>query len=96
MLPDENSDFGSCNMKIENKKAEPPVRTSGRIARTYLYMDDTYSKYSMSRQQRQLMNAWDKMYPVDGWECLLAKRITELQRSDNMVVQSRCEAKGLW
>ena len=29
----------------------------------------------MSRQQRQLMDAWDKMYPVDQWECTRAKRI---------------------
>ncbi|MFT6905950.1 MAG: deoxyribonuclease-1 [Oleiphilaceae bacterium] len=50
----------------------------------------------MSRQQKQLMSAWDKMYPVDSWECHRDKKITELQKSNNMVVQSRCETKGLW
>ena len=86
----------SSEMKRANRKAEPPVRARGRIARTYLYMDNTYKRYSMSRQQRQLMGVWDKMHPVDSWECQRAKRITELQNSDNMVVQSRCEAKDLW
>ena len=96
MLPGEKSDFGSCPMKVEDKKAEPPIIARGRIARTYLYMEDTYSNYNMSRQQRQLMNAWDKMYPVDSWECERAKKITTLQNSKNVVVQNRCEVKSLW
>ena len=96
MQPSEESDFGSCEMKIADRKAEPPARARGRIARTYLYMNDTYKRYNMSRQQKQLMGAWDKMYPVDSWECLRAKRISELQNSKNNIVQSRCEAQDLW
>jgi deoxyribonuclease-1 len=57
VLPGEKSDFGACAMKIENKKAEPPVEARGRIARTYLYMENTYSRYKMSKQQRKLMTA---------------------------------------
>ena len=96
MQPSEESDFGRCEMKIADRKAEPPARARGRIARTYLYMDDTYKRYNMSRQQKQLMGAWDKMYPVDSWECLRAKRISELQNSKNNIVQSRCVAQDLW
>lgn len=95
MLPSEKSDFGHCSMKIENKKAEPPEASRGRIARTYLYMESTYKRYSMSKQQRQLMNAWDKMYPVNSWECSRAKKIANIQHSENLVVKSRCEVKGL-
>ncbi|SGZ17490.1 endonuclease [Moritella viscosa] len=91
MLPAEKSDFGSCNMKIDNRKAEPPESARGRIARTYLYMEDTYSRYKMSKSQRQLMNAWDKMYPVTEWECQRAKTIAQLQGNKNNVVQSQCE-----
>jgi deoxyribonuclease-1 len=61
MLPAERSDFGSCAMKIENRKAEPPEAARGRIVRTYLYMEGAYKRYSMSKSQRQLMSAWDKM-----------------------------------
>ncbi|MDN2662637.1 endonuclease [Psychromonas sp. 14N.309.X.WAT.B.A12] len=96
MLPGEESDFGSCSMKVDSKKAEPPVVARGRIARTYLYMEEAYSNYNMSKQQRQLMNAWDKMYPVNAWECERAKKISVLQKSSNLVVQSRCEVKSLW
>lgn len=41
MLPSTPGSFGSCQMKINNKKAEPPVAARGRIDRTYLYMDST-------------------------------------------------------
>jgi len=96
MLPSEKSDFGICSMKIANRKAEPPLTARGRIARTYLYMEGAYKRYSMSKSQRQLMNAWDKMYPVDAWECARTQKIASLQKSDNAIVKSKCEARGLW
>jgi deoxyribonuclease-1 len=95
MLPAVKSDFGSCAMKIDHRKAEPPEMARGRIARTYLYMEGAYKRYSMSKSQRQLMNAWDEMYPVDAWECARAKKITSLQKSKNDVVKSRCDAAGM-
>jgi deoxyribonuclease-1 len=96
MLPDVKSDFGSCAMKIDNRKAEPPEAARGQIARAYLYMSDVYKRYSMSKPQRQLMNAWDKMYPVNAWECVRAKKITSLQKSNNNVVKSRCNTLKMW
>lgn len=51
------SDFGSCDMKIDNKKAEPPENARGRIARSYMYMESAYPRYKMSKSQRQLMSA---------------------------------------
>ena len=97
MLPGEKPDFGSCEMKIADRKAEPPVRARGAIARTYKYMADAYGpRYRMSRQQTQLMDAWDKMYPVDAWECTRAKRIEALQGNGNAFVKAPCQAAGLW
>jgi deoxyribonuclease-1 len=87
---DKKSSFGSCEMKIENRKAEPPINSKGRIARTYLYMDSTYPRYSMSKSQSQLMKAWDRMYPVSDWECERAKRIKGIQGNVNIVMDSRC------
>jgi deoxyribonuclease-1 len=84
------SGFGSCNMKIDNRKAEPPVEARGRIARTYLYMDATYKRYNMSKSQKQLMNAWDRMHPVSAWECNRAKRIEKIQSSENLIMNKRC------
>ncbi|MFQ3266109.1 MAG: deoxyribonuclease-1 [Colwellia sp.] len=96
LLPTMKSDFGSCAMKIDSRKAEPPKAARGKIARTYLYMDDVYALYSMSKSQNKLMNAWDRMYPVDAWECARTKKITRLQKSKNDVVMSRCKAGSIW
>lgn len=97
MLPGEKPDFGSCEMKIADRKAEPPVRARGQIARTYKYMADAYGpRYKMSRQQTQLMDAWDKTYPVDQWECTRAKRVERLQGNENVFVKSPCQQAGLW
>ena len=91
MLSDEQSDFGSCKMKIENRKAEPPESARGQIARTYLYMEQTYPRYKMSKSQRKLMTAWSNQHPVSEWECTRAKRIGELQKNRNLVVENLCK-----
>ena len=97
MLAGEPSTFGTCEMKIADRKAEPPARARGQIARTYMYMQDAYGpRYHMSRQQDQLMQAWDKQYPVDKWECTRAKRIEALQGNENKFVKEPCVAAGLW
>ncbi|WP_339379713.1 endonuclease [Aliivibrio sp. SR45-2] len=90
MLPGETSDFGACKMKIDNKKAEPPENARGRIARSYMYMESAYPRYKMSKSQRQLMNAWDKQYPVSAWECTRAQRIEKLQGNTNTIIKERC------
>ena len=88
---DTKSGFGSCDMKISDRKAEPPASARGRIARTYLYMDEAYRRYSMSNSQKQLMAAWDKMYPVSKWECTRAARIEIIQGSKNHIMAAHCK-----
>ena len=94
-LPEAKVTFGSCPMKIEGKKAEPPQYTKGAIARTYLYFDDGYPVYHMSDAQRKMFEAWDKMYPVDQWECERNRRIEKLQKNENRFVKEACEKAGL-
>jgi deoxyribonuclease-1 len=84
------SGFGSCDLKIANRKAEPPVKSRGRIARSYLYMDEVYNRYNMSKSQKQLMSAWDRMHPVSDWECERARRIESIQLNTNPILNSRC------
>ena len=91
MLPDSQSSFGSCDMRIESRKAQPPESARGRIARTYLYMDHSYPRYSMSKQQQKLMTAWNKMYPVSEWECTRAARIKDIQGGGNPFVSVHCQ-----
>ena len=90
MLPGEQSDFGSCEMIIDNRKAQPPAESRGRIARAYLYFDQAYSMYSMSKAQKQLMNAWDKQHPITESECIRANKIEAIQGNANLIAKERC------
>lgn len=94
-LPGVMPTFGSCPMKIQGELVEPPEYTRGSIARTVLYMSDTYPQYRLSSADRKLMMAWDKMYPVDRWECLRAKRIARIQGNENAFVTDACRRAHL-
>lgn len=87
--------YGQCEMKIDFKAklAEPPARARGVIARTYFYMRDQY-KLPLSRQQTQLFQAWDKLYPVTDWECERDKRIAKIQGNNNPYVLRACQARN--
>ncbi|QHM72348.1 deoxyribonuclease I [Mixta intestinalis] len=84
--------YGQCEMKIDfkNKLAEPPARARGAIARTYFYMRDRY-QLRLSRQQTQLMEVWNKQYPVSAWECERDNRIAKIQGNHNPWVQRACQ-----
>lgn len=84
--------YGQCSMKIDfkQKRAEPPERARGAIARTYFYMRDQYH-LRLSRQQTQLFTAWNKQYPVTPWECERDQRIATVQGNHNSWVQQACQ-----
>ena len=82
-------------MKIADKKAEPPEYTKGAIARTYFYFEEEYPQYNMSDSPRKMFEEWDKIHPVDAWECERARRIQKLQGNRNRFVTERCEKAGL-
>lgn len=96
LLPGAESDFGSCLMKIENNKAEPPKASRGQIARTYIYMEAAYPVYKMSKQQLKLMKVWSNENPVNSWECTRSKRIESIQKNPNLAVKKPCIDSGLW
>lgn len=86
--------YGQCAMKIDfkAKRAEPPPRARGAIARTFLYMRDRYS-LRLSHQQTQLFTAWNARHPVTRWECTREARIARLQGNHNPYVQQACQAQ---
>lgn len=96
MLPDARPTFGGCGMKIEGTKAEPPEADRGFIARTTRYMAWAYPRFNLSSQQEKLMDAWDRMYPVDEWECRRARRIEAIQGNENPLVKDACVQAKLW
>ena len=90
MLANSASSFGSCDMRIDAKKVQPPENARGKIARAYLYMEAVYPIYQMSGSQRKLMNAWDSQYPITNVECEIGKRISAVQQSSNPILEQRC------
>ncbi len=87
---------GCEGMIIQDRKVSPPEPARGTIARTYLYMEQSYKRYSMSASQRKLMQAWNNTYPVTPTECQRTKRIESLQGNENSVVKELCVAQNYW
>lgn len=87
--------FCNCGgMQISQNKVMPNDKAKGLIARTYLYMQTTYPRYSIGEPMLSLVKAWDKKYPVTIWECKRAYRIEKVQGNANRLVKARCEKNG--
>lgn len=88
--------YGQCAMVVDFKgrKVEPPTRARGAIARTYLYMQQTYG-LKIASSQLKLFKAWDKSYPVDTIECKRDKTIATSQGNHNPFVLQQCQQQGL-
>lgn len=79
--------YGQCTTKIDfqQKTAEPRDEVKGLVARTTFYMFDRY-KLNMSRQQQQVLMAWDKQHPVTAWEKQRDQRIAIIMGHSNPFV----------
>jgi deoxyribonuclease-1 len=69
MVTGTSPQYGACPTRIDFKEraAEPRNDVKGLVARSTFYMYDRFG-LSMSRQQQQLLMAWDRQYPVSAWE----------------------------
>ena len=92
VLPSTPNMYGQCDFKVNFKQrtAEPPAAKRGKIARIYLYMAARY-KLKLSKQDKQLYTAWNKMYPVTAWEKERNERISRVQGWSNPYVLERLE-----
>ena len=87
----EKREFGTCDMEIENKTAEPPVEVRGNIARIYFYMNSAYPGMGIINDENEcLFKTWDQEDPVDAWECERQGRIEALQGNKNPYVKVQC------
>ncbi len=87
------SQFGECLVKIENRKFEPMPQAKGRVARTYMYMDQAYpNRGVISEKNRKLFEGWAALHPVDSWECRRAARIGKIQKNGNPILLNQCAA----
>lgn len=76
-LPVQTGQYGSCLTQVDfkAKKVMPRPAIRGMIARTYFYMSKQYN-LPLSRQERQLYEAWNKTYPVEAWESQRNQRVS--------------------
>ncbi len=83
--------YGRCEMVIDfaGKRAQPPARSRGAIARTYLYMAEQY-QLRLAQAQQKLFAAWHKQYPVSAWECRRDELIAKVQGNHNPFVEEQC------
>ncbi|PHM47383.1 endonuclease [Xenorhabdus miraniensis] len=79
--------YGACSSKVDfqSRLFEPRDRVKGMVARVYFYMYDRYN-LTMSRQQQQLMMAWDRQHPVEAWERDRDNRIARIMGHHNPFV----------
>ncbi len=94
--PRQKNTFGACAMKIARNKMEPPDEVKGLIARTYLYMQQTYPRYKIGEPAESVLKAWAKQYPVTKWECTRAFRIEKVQGNINKIVKNECIKQGIY
>jgi len=78
-IPGEKRKYGNCDFEIEHRKAEPREKVRGDIARVYFYMDQKYpGRGIISRKNRKLFEAWNRLDPVSGWEKERNRRIFQV------------------
>ncbi|DAB34747.1 MAG TPA: hypothetical protein CFH82_03260 [Sulfurospirillum sp. UBA12182] len=72
--------YGQCEFQVDfkNKRAYVKDDIKGDIARIYFYMSKTYN-INLSKQERQMMEAWDKLDPINEWEIKKTIKINKLK-----------------
>lgn len=91
MIEGEKRVYGQCDTEVnfKRKQFEPQPSVRGDIARIYLYFEEVYG-LRISRKQRQLFTAWDKLDPVGQVECDIHAAKAKLQGNENKFVAERC------
>ncbi|MBA1278804.1 endonuclease [Stutzerimonas stutzeri] len=87
MISGSSQQYGQCSTKVDFKGrvAEPRDEVKGLVARSTFYMFDRYA-LRMSRQQQQLLMAWNNQHPVTPWEVERNERIRAIVGHGNPFV----------
>lgn len=80
--------FGRCAIRIDSeaRRVMPPAERRGEIARTMLYMRDTYG-VRLSHREERLYRDWNNADPPDAWELERERRVTRIQGLPNVYVR---------
>jgi deoxyribonuclease I len=90
-IPGEFRAYGACDFEVDfnTDTAEPADSIKGNVARVYLHMMQTHG-VSLDTDTLALMLVWDRLDPVDEFECLRNKRISSSQGLGNQFVANKC------
>lgn len=86
-LPGTPYRHGQCPLRVSftQRTVEPRDEIKGLVARVYFYMHDRYD-LRLSRQQEQLLMAWNLRYPPAPWELERDRRIARIMGHGNPFV----------
>ena len=89
----EKREWGKCDFEKSGRKIEPPQNKKGDIARIYFYLNDRWPSVGIiSKKNRKLFEAWNKLDPVDEEEIALSCLKAKYQGNVNPYV-SDCKSK---
>lgn len=73
--------YGKVLFQVDfvNKRAYINPTKRGDVARIYFYMANKYN-LKLSKQERAMMEVWDKQDPIDKWEIERIDRINKIQQ----------------
>jgi len=83
--------YGKCDAEVNFKSRifEPAPNVRGNIARIYFYFEKQYG-LKISKKQKLLFKAWNKLDPVDESECKIHSKKSKTQGSNNPFIASEC------
>lgn len=92
MIEGEERVYGRCDAEVDfsTRVFEPAENIRGDIARVYFYFESEYG-LKISRKQKQLFNAWDKIDPVDAQECKIHREKSAIMGVSNPFVEDACK-----
>jgi deoxyribonuclease-1 len=84
--------YGQCDTEVNFKDSifELAANVRGNIARTYFYFEQQYG-LKISKKQKQLYSAWDKLDPVDKNECTIHTDKSKIQGNHNPFIARKCD-----
>lgn len=85
--------FWKCWFKYSKteKKVEPTNEIKWIVARTYLYMNSSYSKKLLSEQNKKIYEIWNEQFPATKNECDRYIKIKNIQKNENVILKEACE-----
>ncbi|MDC3192349.1 endonuclease [Pseudoalteromonas elyakovii] len=86
-----NRAYGQCDFEVsfEADLVEPTDFVKGNIARIYLYMVEKHGA-KVTPEKLEMFKLWNKIDPIDRWECERDRRISTIQGNSNHFVSQEC------